>query len=108
MNALGTKLLSNPLGKTKSTGLSSNSLHSLAVISLTVVKQSTWIKGGAIKLANCDASGLTINDCYLVMGSVSNWLLTPTDLEPRHECLSTIVMPWNRWKATTSQTSMCQ
>ena len=41
--ALGTKLLSNPLGNTKSTGLSSNSLHSVAVISLTVVKQSTNI-----------------------------------------------------------------
>ena len=37
----GTKSFSKPFGRTKSTGLSSNSLHSVAVISLTVVKQST-------------------------------------------------------------------
>ena len=38
----GTKSFSKPLGRTKSTGLSINSAHSLAVISLTVVKQSTF------------------------------------------------------------------
>ena len=37
----GTKLSSKPLSNISSTGLSSSSLHSLAVISLTVVKQST-------------------------------------------------------------------
>ena len=39
---LGTKSSSNPFFKTTSASLSSNSLHSLLVISLTVVKQSTW------------------------------------------------------------------
>ena len=38
---LGTKSSSNPFGRTTSTSRSSNSLHSKAVISLTVVKQST-------------------------------------------------------------------
>jgi len=38
---LGTKSSSKPFISTTSAGLSSNSLHSLLVISLTVVKQST-------------------------------------------------------------------
>ena len=40
---LGTKWFSKPLGNTTSTGLSNSSTHSLAVISLTVVKQSTCL-----------------------------------------------------------------
>ena len=39
--AVGTKLLSKPLGSTTSGRLSSSSSHSFAVMSLTVVKQST-------------------------------------------------------------------
>ena len=38
----GTKSSSNPFGSTTSTSLSSSSRHSLAVMSLTVVKQSTF------------------------------------------------------------------
>ena len=55
----GTKFGSNPFGVTMSTGLSSNCLHSRAVRSLTVVKQSA-------KCAACFSA-----ECLLTMFSSS-------------------------------------
>lgn len=38
------------------------------------------LKGGVTKTANHDTSGLTTNDCYFVMGNMTNWLLPLADL----------------------------
>jgi hypothetical protein len=52
-----------------------------------------WMKEGATTPTNLNVGGLTTSSWYLVVGNMANSLLSPVDLEPRHGCPSTVVVP---------------